>query len=281
MTAPMATFRTSTAAELTDAAFGPHPAIWPFLPASAPEDAWLRAVALGGAGRYAAAHAELNAVEVPRGRTDRLASLALSTRASLLRQLGWHALARGFDGRALAMAHADAEARSDALVGLAADALGLGRFALAHALLGQAQRLSAHGDVRWPWRLPLRLAWVHAELAMVSGDGARSLRYARTAERLALDVPSVRHQVKTAMVLAAALSSAGDLAESAVVAARGLQAATAHGLVPLRWALAAMLASLPASEEVGQSHENLVAIRRDCAAWIAHAGGRWRLEVVD
>ena len=239
----------------------------------------MRAVALGGAGRYAAAHAELSGIAA--SRPGRLASLALSTRASLVRQLGWHTHARRLDGRALTLAGTDAEARSDALVGLAADALGLGRFPLAHALLERAEPLSVRGDVRWPWRLPLRLAWVHAELAMVSGDGERSLRYARTAERLARDVPSVRHQVKTAMVLAAALSSVGDVNESAVFAARGLQAATANELVPLRWALAAMLSGLPSSDGAGQPREDLVAVRRECAVWIARAGGHWRLEVVD
>ncbi|MUM18140.1 hypothetical protein FZI91_03270 [Mycobacterium sp. CBMA271] len=275
----MVTSRTAAAAVLIDAAFGPQPAIWPFPRAATREDAWLRAVALGGAGRYAAAHAELDSISV--SGPDRLTSLALSTRASLVRQLGWHAQARGMDGRALAGAGTDAEARTDALIGLAADALGLARFDLAHALLERAEPLSAHGDGRWPWRLPLRMAWVRAELAMVSGDGPRSLRHARTAQRLAKDVPSVRHQVKTAMVLAAALSSAGDFDESAAVAAAGLQAATINGLVPLRWALAAMLAGLPSPGAAEEARENLVAIRSKCAGWIAHAGGHWRFEVVD
>lgn len=275
----MVTSLTSETVVLSNAAFGPSPATWPLPCASTPEDAWFRAVALGGAGRYAAAHAELSGTVT--SRPGRLASLALSTRASLVRQLGWHTHARGLDGRALTLAGTDAEARSDALVGLAADALGLGRFPLAHALLERAEPLSALGDVRWPWRLPLRLAWVHAELAMVSGDGERSLRYARTAEQLARDVPSVRHQVKTAMVLAAALSSVGNMNESAAVAARGLQAATLNELVPLRWALAAMLSGLPSSDGAGQPREDLVAVRRECASWIARAGGCWRLEVVD
>lgn len=275
----MVTSPTSATAVLLDAAFGAGPATWPLPRASTPDDAWLRAIALGGAGRYAAAHAELSAI--PASRPGRLASQALSARASLLRQLAWHAHARGLDGRALALAGTDAEARSDALVGLAADALGLARFPLAHALLEQAAPLAGDGDVRWPWRLPLRLAWVRAELAMVSGDGARSLRHARIAEELAQEVPSVRHQVKTVMVLAAALSSVGDLEEAAAVAARGLQAATAHKLVPLRWALAAMLAGLPTCDGAGQGDVDLVAVRRECAAWIARAGGRWRLEVVD
>ncbi|SLH38875.1 hypothetical protein [Mycobacteroides abscessus] len=275
----MVTSPASASITLLDAAFGASPATWPLPCASTPQDAWLRAIALGGAGRYAAAHAELSAI--PASRPGGLASLALSTRASLLRQLAWHTHARGFDGRALSLAGSDAEARSDALVGLAADALGLARFPLAHALLEQAEPLSGRGDARWPWRLPLRLAWVHAELAMVSGDGARALRYAHAAEELAQDVPSVRHQVKTTMVLAAALSSVGDLDKSAVVAARGLRAASAHKLVPLRWALAAMLAGLPTPDEAGRRGEDLVAVRRECAAWIARAGGQWRLEVVD
>lgn len=124
--APMVTSPASASITLLDAAFGASPATWPLPCASTPQDAWLRAIALGGAGRYAAAHAELSAI--PASRPGGLASLALSTRASLLRQLAWHTHARGFDGRALSLAGSDAEARSDALVGLAADALGLARF---------------------------------------------------------------------------------------------------------------------------------------------------------
>ena len=74
---------------------------------------------------------------VPAGR---LASLAHSTQGSFLRQLGWHTLARGWDGRALALAGADAEAAADALIGLAADALGVGRFAASATLLRRAER---------------------------------------------------------------------------------------------------------------------------------------------
>src|SRR6266571_2238760 len=117
-----------------EAAFGDRPGIAAAeLPAAADAvESWLRGIVLGGQGRYAAARAELR-------RTRRLArdpmlwSLAASTEASLLRQLGWHARAAAVDGRALALAGrapagpgaaAAAEAMCDGLTGLAADALG-------------------------------------------------------------------------------------------------------------------------------------------------------------
>lgn len=119
---------------LVAAAFGNQPGSWPLPTAITPHHLWLRAVAAGGQGRYAHAYGDLSVLRrlVPAGP---LASLAHSTQGSLLRQLGWHTLARGWDGRALALAGADREAGADALIGLAADALGVGRFAAAGALL--------------------------------------------------------------------------------------------------------------------------------------------------
>src|SRR5689334_6228722 len=118
------------AVRLYDAAFGNDLPCWPLPAAHSADELWLRAVAAGGQGRYAVATADLH--EVARRGRGPLLSLAQSTRASFLRQLGWHRLARVADGRAWALvAHRpDApEARADALVGLAADALGIGRFA--------------------------------------------------------------------------------------------------------------------------------------------------------
>ena len=61
----------------------------------------LRAVGAGGQGRYDSAYTDLATLlgAVP---SDRLSSLAHSAQASFLRQLGWHSLARGWDGRAWA-----------------------------------------------------------------------------------------------------------------------------------------------------------------------------------
>lgn len=100
---------------LVAAAFGNQPGSWPLPTAITPHHLWLRAVAAGGQGRYAHAYGDLSVLRrlVPAGP---LASLAHSTQGSLLRQLGWHTLARGWDGRALALAGADREAGADALV---------------------------------------------------------------------------------------------------------------------------------------------------------------------
>ena len=127
---------------LAAAAFGDQPAHWPLPTATTPNQLWLRAVAAGGQGRYGSAYRDL-AVLRRGAASGRLVSLAHSTQGSFLRQLGWHAPARGWDGRALALAGADPEARGDALIGLAADALGVGRFATAAALLARADSAMA------------------------------------------------------------------------------------------------------------------------------------------
>lgn len=92
----------TTAAEaLASAAFGEEPGRWPLPAAVTPHELWLRAVAAGGQGRYGTALADLDTLH--RTSPDGVQrSLAHSTRASFLRQLGGHARARGWDGRAWA-----------------------------------------------------------------------------------------------------------------------------------------------------------------------------------
>src|ERR1700744_4536128 len=168
------------------AAFGNEPGRWPLPTATTPHQLWLRAVASGGQGRYASAYADL-AVLRRSGAARRLVSLAHSTQGSFLRQLGWHTLARGWDGRALALAGTDPEAGAGALIGLAADARGVGRFAAAAALLARSDPLLASGasEVTVPDRLPVRRRWVAAELAMACGEGEIAVRHASEAVELA------------------------------------------------------------------------------------------------
>ena len=118
----MSTSCANTANVLERAAFGSNPDAWPLPPADTAHELWLRAVIAGGQGRYASALADLDRLRRSGG-SDARASLASSTRASFFRQLGWHHVARGWDGRAAALAHTD-EAWADAMIGLAADALG-------------------------------------------------------------------------------------------------------------------------------------------------------------
>jgi hypothetical protein len=262
---------------LDSAAFGADPGCWPLPAARGAEELLLRAVAAGGQGRYARAQADL-AELLRRNPPGRLVSLAMSTRASLHRQLGWHALARGWDGRALDRAGGDPEAGVDALIGLAADALGLGRLAASAALLTRASALldsaRASADAP-PDRLPIRLSWVRAELAMAAGRGDEARDHARRGVELAEQaLPALRrHRVKSDVVLAAALCSAGELATSRAVADAALTETLTYGLEPLRWALACLLVGIGSETH---SPAEIADIRHRSAAFVTRHGGHLR-----
>jgi hypothetical protein len=261
---------------LAAAAFGNRPESWPLPTATTPYELWLRAVASGGQGRYGSAYRDL---AVLRGGAAKgpLVSLAHSTQGSFLRQLGWHALARGWDGRALALAGGDPEARADALVGLAADALGVGRLAASATLLARADSAleGAALPARVADRLAVRRRWVAAELAMASGDGPTAVRDASEGVELAraMAVPSARHRVKSDVVLAAALCSAGATERAREVADSALNATGQFSLVPLRWALACLLIDIGS---VTFSARELLEFRDICAGQVRRAGGTWR-----
>ncbi|MFJ4658238.1 hypothetical protein ACIP5Y_43800 [Nocardia sp. NPDC088792] len=306
-------------------------------------DSWLRAVALSGVGHYSAARSELRRTR--RTTTDpALLSLTHSTEGSLLRQLGWHAHAAVADGRAAALvlppspapgsAPAStpaeilrAEAVCDALTGLAADALGTLRPALAARLLHRCRtHLDFHlRDVESAWRPRIRLHWVSAETAL-SAPGANlisapadsssagsdsssaatarvpaavnrvpaqpdsgrnhpevvllqddpaplqedpALAHAEAALVLAESSPSLRHRVKSRLLLAAASAAAGDLDRSRSLATEVAAQCRALELLPLRWACAMLRSGIdPAGDGAAEAAE--------CARLLAMRGGRLR-----
>ncbi|HRD14989.1 MAG TPA: hypothetical protein PLI79_24370, partial [Mycobacterium sp.] len=81
-----------------------------------------------------------------------------------------------------------------------------------------------------------------------------------------------RHRVKSDVVLAAALCSAGAIDRAREVADRALTDTAVYGLVPLRWALACLLSDLGSTTRA--THE-VVTIREQCAAEVTRRGGRW------
>ncbi|ETB39480.1 hypothetical protein O974_25770 [Mycobacterium avium 11-0986] len=82
-----------------------------------------------------------------------------------------------------------------------------------------------------------------------------------------------RHQVKSEVVLAAALCSAGDIERARAVADTALHTTARLRLVPLRWALACLLIDIGSVEfSSRQLHE----IREVCAGQVRRAGGTWR-----
>ncbi len=238
----------SSAAALYDAAFGAEPGRYPLPPAASMQSRWWRAVALGGQGRYAAAETELTIIlRQPEGAP--LVSLAASTRGSHLRQLGRHAAARPLDARALLSASAElpahrAQARCDALLGLAADALGSGQTGVARRLLGRCRPLVDEAG----WRAQLRWHWVRAETALCEGAVDVAREHAAHGERLAHRCSSQRHQVKSRLVHAAALGTDGG----AQLAGELIDRARTHGLLPLQWAALMLLRSLGSPAASGE-----------------------------
>ncbi|MEV6273812.1 hypothetical protein [Nocardia sp. NPDC051832] len=257
---------------LASAAFGATPgrAAAELPIASDGRDSWHRAVALGGQGYYAAARAELRRLRI-RTADPVLRSLAASTEGSLLRQLGWHAEASAYDGRAAALAlpldpgtPGRTEAVCDALTGLAADALGTGRLALADRLLRRGERTL--DDTHW--RARIRWHWVSAETALATGAAGRARQHAETGLELAEAGPSVRHRVKSRLLAAAANMASGDLdlarTHANVVAAQCRE----HGLIPLGWACAMLRAGL--------ADGTAEAAAKACSDAISRRGGHFR-----
>jgi hypothetical protein len=258
------------AGALDNAAFGDAPGQWPLPSASTPGELWLRAVAAGGQGRYGSALTDLTTL-TRRGSAGRYLSLAHSTHASFLRQLGWHTLARKWDGRAAATAGAVPEAAADAYIGLAADALGVGRLAASARALERAADLVAASDAA---RLRVRQAWVSAELAMAGGQGTAAVPHAERAADEAAALGSARHTVKSAVVLAAALCSAGDIEAARRTADAALDDTEDLGMIPLRWALACLLADIGSAT---RSTAEVAEIRDQSADTVRSRGGVWRV----
>lgn len=284
---PVAGDTTSTRARLRDAAFGSGTGDLP--PGTTPRERWLRAVALGGRGRYAAAAGLLAALLTDPATPAGIAAHAGVTLASHRRQQGGHAAARALDGAALRRAvaadperpdpersgleQADLEqfgperpdpdrpdpeqvdrgwavregdgagaagtdpdgtdplaARVDALVGLAADALGLGDPRAAERLLCAADAV-AHPS----WRPRVRAGWVRAEFALFTGRPVAAVAPAEEALAEATAAGSGRHVLKSRLVLAVARAvehpNGAAITELDAVA----DAAIAAGLLPLVW----------------------------------------------
>ncbi|MCR8691124.1 hypothetical protein NWP13_01130 [Rhodococcus pyridinivorans] len=277
---------------LVAAAFGPSPGAHPLPAAHGPEQNWLRAVALGGQGRYAAARAELARV---RGTGGVWSSFGASTEASLLRQLGGHRAAAVLDGRALAeagslrtssgntvAARRDVDtvaAWCDAATGLAADALGRGRLAVCGSLLDRCAAVldaaeSEAGEKAFV-RQRIRLAWVGAESALAAGDFTRARSRADRAVELADGFGSIRHSVKSDLVRAASLTGLPDHGPAVELAADVLARAEEHGLVPLQWAAAMLLDGLGGGDAGRVRDLDAGRVRDVCATTIAGRGGRF------
>jgi hypothetical protein len=206
---------------------------------------WLLGVCLAAAGRYGSASTVLEplAVALPDEPERRLfSSLAASTMASISRQLGRHAEGRVRDEVALDVGHDAPEARFDALLGLAADAVGLGEEAEAAVRLGEAAELVGPRP-EW-WRQRVRVDWVAAEVALMQDRASDAVARASSAVQLAETSGAPRHVAKGLLFQGVAEVQSGALDDAAGTLRRAATLAESVGALPLVWPARAVLGAL-------------------------------------
>ncbi|GAB19714.1 hypothetical protein GOEFS_094_00130 [Gordonia effusa NBRC 100432] len=220
---------------------------------------WDGPVSLGAQGYVCAGEGRLRQLSDAGSGADSTAlSLCASTRASWIRQAGGHSIAAAVDGAAatLAFAAVDADpselavaALGDALTGLAADNLGVGRFDVSERLLDRVAieiLPAAHVEAGFilAERIGLRWHWVSTELALYRGDAAAAAVLSSHGIEAARSVTSERHRIKTDLIAAAAAAAVGDRDTAHTLASACARRCAAAGLLPLRWAALTMLSGL-------------------------------------
>ena len=260
--------------------------------------AWLLGVALAAAGRYGAALTVLspladsgNSEDAPED-TVVYAALASASIAGVHRQLGRHAVAQQADLTALALGEGDDRATAMALLGLAADAVGLGEVDQAGLRLAEALTFlppdgpAGGGDGGWrPW---VRVGWLRAEIALGQGRHEDGVRAALGAVERAEQAGAPRHVAKGLLLLGIAqlevlraAPTRADQADAAGALHRAATLAEQLGAVPLVWPTRALLGALhhrvdgePAGANLAAARTAVVAIAGDLppgvrAEWLA------------
>lgn len=224
--------------------------------------AWLLGVALAAAGRYGAALTVLSPLVDSGGEEDApehrvvYAALASASIAGVHRQLGRHAVAQQADLTALALGEGDDRATAAALLGLAADAVGLGDVDQAGLRLAEALTFLAPdaptADRRDDgWRPRVRIDWLRAEIALLQGRGEDGVRCAAEAVERAERADAPRHLARGLLLLGVAELQAlradpvgADPARAADALQRAATLAEGLGAVPLVWPTRALLGAL-------------------------------------
>jgi tetratricopeptide (TPR) repeat protein len=238
------------------------------LVAEAAAAGWLLGVCLASAGRYGGALEVLDPLVAGHGAAENrvLAALASATVASVHRQLGRHSVAQGYDERALEGSDGAGEAGFDALLGLAADAVGLGDLGTAEARLAEAAALAeGRGEGDW-WRQRVRLGWVRAEVALLDERPEAAVAAAHDAVELAEHSGAPRHVAKGLLFLGVGHLEAGRTDQAAAVLRRAGLLAESLGTLPLQWPVRAVLGALLAADHPQDSAQALASARRAVTA---------------
>jgi tetratricopeptide (TPR) repeat protein len=225
---------------------------------------WLLAVCSAAAGQFGQALRALDgllpvAADAPPEHRI-FGALGEATLGSVYRQLGRHEEARTHDETSLALSEGTGEAGFDALLGLAADAVGLGDGSAAHGHLDAASAL-ADGHAQW-WRQRVRVGWVQAEVALLEGRADDAIAAAAAAVDLAEHSGAPRHVAKGLLFQGVAQVEAGRHEEAAAILRRGGLLAESLGTLPLLWPARAVLGALVGDSDPEESQRCLRSARR-------------------
>jgi len=217
---------------------------------------WLSGVCALAVGEHAEAIDLLRPAVRERAQPDARAwlSYCCSTLGSTHRQLADYAQARELDLRARAIAGGDLGALGDAVVGLAADSVGLGDLRMAAAHLEEAEHLLTG------WRAPIRLQWVRTEVALLLHRLPAAVEASAHAVQLARRARAPRYVGKSALFHAAVLLAADRPAAAQRYARICLRVLDDFGVEGLRWPTLAVLSDALAAQE--QPADD---VRRECA----------------
>jgi len=158
---------------------------------------------------------------------SRVSAAAAVTAGSALRQSHRHADAEAVERRALRIASADQ--RVHLLIGLAADAVGLGNAsACARRLVAAAAALPTRDP-----RARIRLAWVRTEHALLIDAARDAARHAREALRRSRSAGFARHEAKSLLFVGVCLRRLGAARWRSIVE-QAAEIAAASGARPVQ-----------------------------------------------
>ena len=214
-----------------------------YLFASWPEDPergraqWLLGVCMSSAGLFGSAATQLQPLlvlppEAP-PRTRHIGGAAACTLASIHRQVGKFAEARAYDDWAGSVAAGDPRVAFEAMLGSAADSVGMGDREGATSKVAQARAMCSENP-SW-WRERIRLGWVQCEVALILDRAAEAIPPLTRSVQEAEQVGAPRHVAKSLLFLAAAMQAVADPAALSVMG-RAAMLAESLGAWPLVWA---------------------------------------------
>lgn len=198
---------------------------------------WLLGVCMAAAGQFGSAVTQLQPLlTLPPNaepRTRHIAGAAAATLASIHRQVGKFAEARAFDDWAATVAASDPRVAFEAVLGSAADCVGVGDREGATVQVAQARAMCSENP-SW-WRERIRLGWVQCEVALILDRAAEAIAPLTRSVQEAEQVGAPRHVAKSLLFLSAAMHTVGDPAALSVMG-RAALLAESLGAWPLVWA---------------------------------------------